>query len=111
MHSSHQHFLVIGTVEYANSSALGKAARSAPEKIVLQFLGAWLLEAEDFAPFRINTGHDVPDGAVFAGTVHTLENQQQRVPVGSVVKLLQRAQLLHMLAQKFLVLLFRLRIR
>ena len=79
MHSNDQHFLVIGTVEDADPAALGKAACRAPEKIMLQLFGAGLFEAEDLAALRIDAGHDVPDGAVFAGAVHALEDQQQRI--------------------------------
>ena len=83
----------------------GRRQRRAPEKIVFQFLGARLFETENLAALRIDAGHDVPDGAVLAGGVHPLKNQQQRIAVGRVVKLLQRAQLLNMLFQEFLILL------
>jgi hypothetical protein len=88
MHSDDQHFLVIGTVEDADAAALRKPARRAPEKVMFEFFSARLFEAEDFAALRIHAGHDVPDGAVFAGAVHALENEQQRIAVGRVVKLL-----------------------
>ena len=110
MHANDQHFLVIRAVEDADPAALGKAARGAPEKIVIELFGARLLETENLAAFRIDPGHDVPDGAVLAGAVHALEDQQQRIAVGCVVELLQRAQLLHVLVQKLLILLLRLRI-
>ena len=70
--------------------------------------GAGLFEAENLAALRIDPGHDVPDGAVLAGRVHPLKNQQQRIAVGGVVKVLQRAQLLNVLFQEFLILLLRL---
>ena len=76
MHPHDQHFLVIGAIEDADPPALRQAAGGAPEKIVLQFLGAGLFEAEDLAALRIDAGHDVPDSAVLAGGVHALENQQ-----------------------------------
>ena len=86
----------------------GSRQRRAPEKIVLQLLGARLFEAEHLAALRIDPGHDVPDGAVLAGRVHPLKDQQQRIAVGRVVQLLQRAQLLHVFFQELLVLLLRL---
>jgi hypothetical protein len=43
---------------------------------MLQLFGARLFETENLTTLRIDAGHDVPDGAVFADTVHTLENQQ-----------------------------------
>src|SRR5579863_7522703 len=66
MHAGNQNFLVIGQVEDANPPAFGKVAGSEPEKIVLQFTGAGMLEAEHLAALRINPRHDVPDSAVFS---------------------------------------------
>ena len=75
---------------------------------MFQLLGARLFETGNLAAFRIDPGHDVPDGAVLAGSVHPLKNEQQRVAVGRVVKLLQPAQLLDVFSQEFLILLLRL---
>jgi hypothetical protein len=60
----------------------------APKKIMFQFIGGRLLETENLAALRIDPGHDVPDGSVLARSVHPLKNQQQRIAVGGVVKLL-----------------------
>jgi hypothetical protein len=54
MHSNDQHFLVIRAVEDADPSAFGKAARGAPEKIVIELFCTGLLEAEDLAAFWID---------------------------------------------------------
>ena len=89
MHANDQHFLIVGTIEDADPSAFRKAACRAPEKIMFQFFGAWLFETENFAAFGIDPRHDVPDGAIFAGRVHPLKNQQQCIAVGRIVKLLQ----------------------
>ena len=67
MHPNDQYFLVIGTIEYADPSAFGKPARRAPEKIMFQLFGARLFETVNLAAFGIDSGHDVPDGAVLAG--------------------------------------------
>jgi hypothetical protein len=48
------------------------------------------------------------NGAVLAGTVHPLKDQQQRVSIARIEKLLQRTQLLHVLEEKLLILLGRL---
>ena len=48
------------------------------------------------------------DGAVFTGGVHGLKDQQQRIPAGGVVNTLQLAQFIHLLFEKFFVLLFRI---
>ncbi len=74
-----------------DSSAFRKVAGRAPEKIVLQFTGAGMFEAEDLASLRIDPGHHVPDRAVLSGSVHGLENQQYRIAIGRVEKLLLRA--------------------
>jgi len=111
MNSNDQHLLVIGTIKDADPSAFGKAARGAPEKIVLEFFGTWLLEAEHLAAFRIDSRHDMPNGPVFPGAVHSLEDQEQCIPIGGIVEILQRAQFLHVLMQEFLVPLFRIEVR
>ena len=108
MHPNDQHLLVVGTIEDADPPAFRQTAGRAPEKIVFQFLGARLFETENLAALRIDPGHDVPDGAVLAGSVHPLKNQQQRIAVGRVVKALQRAQLLNVFFQEFLIPLLRL---
>ncbi|MGB7758803.1 MAG: hypothetical protein WBL61_03185 [Bryobacteraceae bacterium] len=74
---------------------------------MFQFVGARLFEAKDLAALRIDPGHNVPNGAVLAAGIHPLENQEQRIAVGSVVKVLQRAQLLNVLSQEFLIILLR----
>ena len=111
MDSDDQDFLVIRTVEDADTSALGKAARGAPKKIVIEFFCTGLLEAEDLTAFWIDARHHVPYCSVLPGAIHTLEDQQQRIAVRRVVKLLQRTQLFHVLVKKLLIFFLRLRIR
>jgi len=79
VHSNDQYLLVIGTVEDADPAAFGKTASGSPEKIMFKLLGAWLLEAEDLAGFRIDPGHDVAYGSVFSCSIHALEYQEQRL--------------------------------
>jgi hypothetical protein len=108
MHANDQYVLVIRAIEDAYAPAFGKAARGAPEKIMFQLLGTRLFEAEDLAPLGIDSGHDVPDGTILTGCVNTLQYQEQGIVVGRVVKLLQRAQLLYVCFQEFLISLLRL---
>src|ERR1700733_489319 len=110
MDSNYEHVLVIGTIKDANPAALGKTADTAPEKIMLKFLCTWLLEAVNLATLRVDAGHDMTDGPILSGTVHPLKDYQQRVVVGCIVSLLQRAQLLHVFDQELVILLLRLRI-
>ena len=46
---------------------------------MFKLLGAWLLEAEDLAGFRIDPGHDVAYGSVFSCSIHALEYHEQRL--------------------------------
>jgi len=108
MHPNHQDLLIIGAVEDTDVPALGQPAGGAPEKIMFQLIGARLFEAEDLAALGIYSGHDVPNGAVLAASVHPLKNQQQCIAVGSIVKALQRAQLLNVFSQTNLIILLRL---
>ena len=108
MHANDEHLLVVGTIEDADPPAFRQTAGRAPQKIVFQFLGAGLFETEDLAALGIDARHDVPHGAVLAGSVHPLKNQQQRIAAGRVVKALQRTQLLNVFFQEFLIPLFRL---
>jgi hypothetical protein len=73
---------------------------------VLQFGGAGMFEAEYLAALRIDPRHHVLDGAVFAGRVHRLKDQEDGVAVGVIEKLLQRAQSYNVLAQERVIVLF-----
>src|ERR1035441_5247933 len=96
MHANYENLFIIGTIEDTNPPALRQPAGRAPKKIVLKFLCSRLLETENLTALRIDTGHDMPDGAVLARSIHSLKNQQQGIMVGRVVELLQRTQLLNM---------------
>src|ERR1700748_3299804 len=48
-----QHLLIVAAVEDADAPALGQIAGAAPEEIVLQFLGARVLETEHLAALWI----------------------------------------------------------
>ena len=106
MNANDKDFLVIGTIENADAPAFGKAARGSPEEIMLQLLGARLFEAEDLAPLRIDSGHDVTDGSVLAGGVDSLKNQEKGLAVGRVMEVLQATQLGDMGLEKLPVPLF-----
>ncbi len=76
--------------------------------VVFQFRGARVFETEHLTTLGIDARHHMPDGAILAGGVHRLKNQQHRIAVGCVVKALQLAQLLHLFFEELFVLLFRL---
>ncbi len=81
MDAHDQYFLVIRAIEYADAATLRKSTRGPPQKIMFKFLGAWLLETVNLASLWINPGHHMADGAVLAGRVDPLKNQQQGVAV------------------------------
>ncbi len=102
-----QNLLVIGAVEDPDPPALGERARRPPEEIVLELLGARVLETEDLTALWIDPRHHVRDGAVLAGRVHGLKDQQQRVLIRGVEEVLQLAQLRHLVREERLVRLLR----
>ena len=77
MHANYQHFLVIGTIEHTDPSALGKAARRSPEKIMFQFFGARLFETEYLATLRVYSRHYVPNRSVFPRSGEAEEARQK----------------------------------
>ena len=81
-------FFVVGAVEDADAAAFGEVAGAAPEEVVVELFGGGLFEAEDLAALGVDAGHDVLDGAVFAGGVHGLEEDQDGVGVCGVEELL-----------------------
>jgi hypothetical protein len=103
-----QHLFVIGSVEDADPAAFRQTLRATPQKIMLQFRGTRVFEAERLTALGIDAGHDVPDGTVLACCIHGLKNQQQRITIGRVVQVLQRAQFIHLFCQEFVILFLRL---
>ena len=108
MDADDQDLFIIGSVENADPTALRQIAGRSPEKIVFQFGGAGMLEAEDLATLRIHPGHHVPDRSVLSRRVHRLKDQQDGVTIGRIVKLLERAQSGDMIFQEFAIILLRI---
>ena len=75
MHANDQHFLVIGSVENADLPAFRQIAGGAPEKVVFQFGGAGMFEAEHLATLGVDPRHHMSDGAVFSRRIHRLKDQ------------------------------------
>ena len=78
MHAHHERLLVVAAVEDADVAAVGQHLHAAPEIVVVEILGGGRLEGDDLAALRVDAGHDVLDGAVLAGGVHGLEDEQHR---------------------------------
>ncbi len=98
-----QHLLVVRPVEDPDAASLRKVARRAPEKVVLQFRRAGMLEAEYLTALGIDARHHMLDRAVLSRRVHALKNYEQRIPVRCIEQLLQRAQRRHVPRQQSLV--------
>src|SRR5215469_10181885 len=77
MDPNDQHLFVIRPVENADLSSLRHNLMGPPKIIVVQFLVTRRLEGMYVASLRIHAGHDVFNGGVFAGRVHTLKNEEQ----------------------------------
>ena len=72
-----QHILVVRTVENADIAAARHLCVVAPEKFVIQFLLAGMLERRHLAALGIDAAHHMLDGAVLARRIPRLEDQQQ----------------------------------
>ena len=100
MHADGQHFLVVRTIENADTAALGQRLADAPEKIVVEFFLARRLERMNLHALRIDAAHDVLDDAVLAGGIHGLKHQQHRPFVVGVEFFLQFREPLDALAEQ-----------
>ena len=92
MNPNDKNFLIVRAVENTDTAALGQGARGAPQKIMVQLLQARMLETEDLATLRIDTGHHMFDRAILAGGIHRLKDQQHGIAVRGVEERLQLAQ-------------------
>ena len=107
VYAGDQDFFIVGAIVYADAPALGQIARRAPKKIMFEFSGAWMLEAEDLAALRIDAGHDMLDSTVFPRRVHRLKDEENCIAVGCVEKLLLRTQPRDLFGEQLLVFGFR----
>src|SRR2546427_6704560 len=81
MNSHYQQFLVVRAIENADAPAFGNGLVISPEVVVVQLFGGGRFERKDLRALRVDTGHHVLDGAVFAGGVHRLKDDQQSISV------------------------------
>ena len=89
MNANDESFFVITAVENADVAAVGKTFHATPEIVVIKILGRRRLEGVDLTALRIDPRHDVLDGAVFAGRVHSLKDKKNRPFVLRVKHVLQ----------------------
>ena len=102
MHAGDEHLLVVGPVDGSYSAAFREITHGAPQKIMFQFAGARMLEAERLAALGVDPRHDVLDGPILPRRIHRLKKDEQRVAVRRVEELLLRAQLATCSARTFL---------
>ena len=76
MDAHYQGLFVITTIKDADTTPLRQGLLAAPEVVMVQFGGIWGLEAGHLTALGIHPRHHMFDGAVLAGGVHRLENQQ-----------------------------------
>jgi hypothetical protein len=81
MHPDDKHLLAVGAVEDADPAPPGQGALVSPAEVVVQFLGGGLFEGTDFYRPGVDTAHHVPDGAVLAGRVESLQDEEHAVRV------------------------------
>ena len=101
MDAHDQNFLVVGTVENPDVSALGHVFHGAPHVVMIEFFGRGRFERKHLAALRVDSRHDVLDHAVFSSSVHGLKDQQERPAILRVQFVLQFGELLDALFQKF----------
>src|SRR5206468_1031382 len=102
---------VIRSVENPNPSAFGQAAARAPQKIMVEFFDAGMLETEDLTALRIDAGHDMFNGAILTCGVHGLKNQQHGVAVMREEKILKFTEFFDVLFEELLVVILRFKER
>src|ERR1035437_1877350 len=101
MHTDNQYLLIVGSVKDSDPTAFRQTLGCAPQKIVFQFRSTWMFETEYLTALGIDAGHHMLDSPILSGRVHPLKNQQYRIAVGCVMKLLQCAQFPHLFSEEF----------
>jgi hypothetical protein len=84
---------VVRAVEDADHASGRDCGVSAPEEVVTGLKRCGHLERGDIAALGVDAGEDVADGAVLAGGVHALENDEQGLLLAGVEDLLQLVEL------------------
>jgi hypothetical protein len=84
-----ENVFVVGTVEDADHSAGRDLGVNAPEEVVAGFKRGRHLEGGNVASLGVDAGKNVTDGTVFAGGVHTLENDEECFVLAGVEDILQ----------------------
>ena len=100
VHAHHQCFLVVRPVEDTDVAAARQHPGGSPQEVVIQLFTRRRLERVNLTAERVDARHHVLDGAVLAGRVHGLEDQQDRPAVLGIEPLLQVGQPLDAVRQQ-----------
>lgn len=92
MDPNDQHIFVMTAVENDDVPAFRRLLMYSPKKVMRQFGGGRNLEGRDPASGRVDTREDIADAAVLTACIHALEDDEQRVRVGSKQEFLQVAK-------------------
>src|SRR5439155_15910766 len=82
-------------------STLGHTLHGAPKIVVIEFLGGRSLERINLATLRIDPRHNMFDRAIFARSVHRLEDQKHTPAVLGIEFVLQLGHVGDALFQQF----------
>ena len=74
---------------------------------MIEFLGARVLEAVNFATLRVNPRHHMFDGAILARGVHRLKNEENGVAIVRIEQVLQFAQTIDLIRKQLSIVRFR----
>lgn len=74
---------------------------------MIQLLRARVFEAVNFAALWINSRHDMFDNAILARRVHCLKNEQDRVAIVRVEKILEFTETADLLLEQLSIMRFR----
>ena len=101
MHTHDEYFLVVTAIEDTYTAAFGQATCSAPQKVMIELHARRPPEAEDLAAGGIDALHHGADRTVLAGSIHGLEDQQDRVTIARCQHALQFFQRIRRLSPVF----------
>jgi hypothetical protein len=69
-------FFVVAAIKDADPATFRQALNTAPKIVVVEFFRRGPFERKDLTTLRVDAGHDVLDGAVLAGRIKRLKDQQ-----------------------------------
>jgi hypothetical protein len=91
---------VVGAVEDSDHAARRDLGVDAPEEVVAGLERSGDFEGSDVAALRVDAGKDVADGAVFAGSVHALKDDEQSFGLAGVEDILKVGEFVAVLRQE-----------